>query len=809
VIKNSKEDTSCSLALLGGPLSLATPAEPLAAELYQGLFERSADGVLLARLDGSVLRANPAACRALRMTEAEVLRLGREGVVVDDPALRTLLAERQVKGATAGELRFRRGDGTVFPVEITSALIPGPGGETYACSIFRDITDRKRTEEALRESEERFRIAFQTSPDSLSLNRLGDGAYLATNEGFTHLTGWAASEVMGRTPLETQVWDDPTDQRRLIEALRGDDCALNLEAKFRKRSGEVWPGLLSARVITLRGEKVVLSMTRDITSLKRAEADRDRLRGTLHQTSKMEAIGQLAGGVAHDFNNLLTVIMSCAESLKEDTSVGRPADAEVVDEIAFAADRARNLTRQLLAYARKQVLSLESLDLNASVRASEKLLRRLLGDHVTLQLALQPDLWRAQCDPRQLEQVIVNLSVNARDAMPSGGILTLETSNVEASGAKEDPGAWVRLTVRDTGVGLSPEAREHLFEPFFTTKGLDKGTGLGLATVHGIVYQSGGEIRVESEPGRGTAFQILLPRSTVEATPVVCPAPGAATTGGNETVLVVEDEPAVREVTQRALRAGGYEVLAAASGDEALAIDPAILERVRLLVADVVMPGLDGRATAEELRRRIPSLRVLYVSGYTQDVITQRGALDDGIQFLPKPFTTSTLLARVRALLDAPGRGHRDASSPDDAFGDGLWLPDLATGVQQIDAQHRELLGRIAALEHAARTGQLARAEEVLRYLERYASDHFATEERHMTSTAYPGMAEHLALHLAFKVELARREADFLASRSQAALLVALAEWMAAWLTEHVRRVDAEMARHIRSFPEKGAAPEK
>ncbi len=573
----------------------------------------------------------------------------------------------------------------------------------------------------------------------------------------------------------------------------------NLEAKFRKRNGDVSPGLLSARVITLGGEKLLLSMTRDITNLKQAQADRDRLRGNLHQTSKMEAIGQLAGGVAHDFNNLLTVIMSCAESLKEDASRGRPSDADVVEEITFAADRARNLTRQLLAFARKQDITPVSLDVNEVVRASEKLLRRLLGEHVTLRVALHPDLWRTRFDPGQLEQLIVNLSVNARDAMPTGGTLTLETSNVDAPGSAELPGAWVRLTVTDTGVGLSPEAKEHLFEPFFTTKPRGKGTGMGLATVHGIVHQIGGEIRVESEAGRGTAFQIFLPPSAEEPAPAEPAAPVTSKLGGSETVLVVEDEPEVREVTQRALRAGGYQVLAAASGDEALALDPATLASVQLLVTDVVMPGLDGRATAEELCRRHPSLRVLYVSGYTQDVIAQRGVLDAGIQFLPKPFAASSLLARVRAVLDAGAHGRQAALVLDGAAGDALWTPDLSTGVREIDLQHRELLGRIAGLEEAARTGQLSGAEEALGYLERYAGDHFATEERHMASTGYPGIVGHRALHSAFTVELARRKADFAVSHSRAALLVGLAEWMAGWLKEHVRGADAEMAAHIRS----------
>jgi len=772
-------------------------SDPQTASLYESLFEHSADGVLLSRLDGSVLRANPAACRALRMTEAEVMRAGRDGVVVDDGALQAMLAERQEKGAAAGELNFRRGDGTVFPVELTSARIPGPDGPLYACTIFRDITDRRRTEDALRESEERFRVAFQASPDSLSLNRLADGVYLAVNDGFTRFTGWEGAEVLGRTPMDLQLWATPADQRRLTDGLQVEDCVHNLEARFRRKSGELLPGLVSARVFTLRGERLVLSMTRDITDLRRAEAERDRLRSNLHQASKLEAIGQLAGGVAPDFNNLLPVIIGCTELLKEDAGQGQVPSQEVVEDIAFAAGRARALTRQLLTFARKQELSPVSLDVNETVRATGKLLRRLVGTAVELKLALQPGLWLARFDPGQLEQVIVNLSVNARDAMPAGGTLTIETANVEAPGDAAPSGTWIRLSVRDTGVGLSPEAREHLFEPFFTTKPRGKGTGLGLATVHGIVFQCGGEISVESEPGQGTAFHVLLPCSTASAEP---PSPKAEQVTGSEQVLVVEDEPQVREITQGILRRAGYQVLAASSGDEALALEASVLATVRLLVTDVVMPGLDGRATAEALRRRHPALRVLYVSGYTRDVIGQRGVLDPGVQFLAKPFTAAMLLARVRAILDAPGHGDLPTLALTGTAGEALWTPELATGVAEIDLQHRELLDWIATLEGAARGGHLDRAEEALRFLERYAAEHFATEERHMASTGYPGMAGHQALHAAFTVELARRKAEFLASRSQASLLVGLAEWLADWLREHVHGADAEMARHLLSW---------
>jgi CheY-like chemotaxis protein len=370
----------------------------------------------------------------------------------------------------------------------------------------------------------------------------------------------------------------------------------------------------------------------------------------------MEAIGQLAGGIAHDFNNLLTVILSGAEALRQDMHAGRPHDPELIEEIAGAGGRARDLTKQLLAFARRQVITPVSLDLNSLVRGSEKLLRRILGEDVDLTVSLQAGLWAVRCDPGQLEQVVLNLAMNARDAMPGGGRLSLHTANVEvderltASRPWMRNGTYVRLSVIDSGLGMTPEVKAHLFEPFFTTKAVGKGTGLGLATVYGIVKQNCGYVLVDSEPGQGTAFEIYLPRvagAAVEASP----RGNAVSPTGCETVLVVEDDPDVREVTVRSLRCGGYRVLEAPGAREALEVAERA-GRLHLLLTDVMMQGLDGRAVANELRRKHADLRVLYVSGHAEEVIVKRGVLEPGIDFLAKPFTPSALLARVRQVLD-------------------------------------------------------------------------------------------------------------------------------------------------------------
>ncbi len=383
-------------------------------------------------------------------------------------------------------------------------------------------------------------------------------------------------------------------------------------------------------------------------------AELERANALLAESQKLESIGRLAGGIAHDFNNLLTVILSCAHTLGEDLREGKPRP-EDVDEIRAAGERARDLTAQLLAFARKQVITPEPLDLNEVLRGMERLLRRVLDEDVRLETSLPEGLWPVRADRGQLGQVVLNLAVNARDAMPSGGRLAIETANVslgaDARGMELAPGPYVRLTLRDTGHGMSPEVRAHLFEPFFTTKPKGRGTGLGLPTVYGIVKQSGGHVQVESREGAGTAVHVYLPRCDEPATPAR-PAAEVPRRGGSETVLVVEDDRHVREVTVRTLREAGYRVMVAqgaAAALEASAQEPGPID---LLVTDVIMPGLDGRALAGKLSGHRPSLRILYVSGYAERVVAEHGVLAPGLEFLSKPFTPAALLDRVRAVLD-------------------------------------------------------------------------------------------------------------------------------------------------------------
>jgi signal transduction histidine kinase/CheY-like chemotaxis protein len=397
-----------------------------------------------------------------------------------------------------------------------------------------------------------------------------------------------------------------------------------------------------------------------LSTIARDTRERQRLEEQLRQAQKMEAVGRLAGGIAHDFNNLLCIITGYSTLVAEGLPPDQPL-REFVGEIGKAADRAAGLTQQLLAFSRKQMLVPRILNLNTSLTDLDKMLRRLLGEDIELVLNLSPDLYSIKADQGQLEQVFMNLAVNSRDAMPRGGRLTFATANVELDAAAlrdrpgAMPGAYVRLEVSDTGCGMDREVLDHLFEPFFTTKGQGKGTGLGLATVFGIVNQSGGHIEVWSEPGRGATFRIFLPRAgSVETTKPEVPAEDSAPRGGVETLLLVEDEDSLRALACHTLRQHGYHILAAADGEEALEVSRRHNGPIHLLVSDVVMPKLSGSALAERLLVERPGLKILFMSGFTDSALFRHGVISGEMECLLKPFTATALAEKVREVLDRP-----------------------------------------------------------------------------------------------------------------------------------------------------------
>jgi len=386
-------------------------------------------------------------------------------------------------------------------------------------------------------------------------------------------------------------------------------------------------------------------------------SDQQRLEEMLHQSQKLEAVGRLAGGVAHDFNNLLGVITGHGDLMRRQVPEDHPARRRL-EQVMKAAERAAGLTRQLLAFSRKQVMQPKLLDLNAAVRDLGKMLERVVGEDVEIEVRAAAELGMVKADPTQVDQVLMNLVVNARDAMPKGGQLTIETANVEfdeayvASHPPAQPGRFVMLAVSDNGVGMDAETQEHIFEPFFTTKAPGEGTGLGLATVYGVVKQSGGNVWVYSEPGRGTTFKIYLPRVDGEASAGEAAREPAASARGHETVLVVEDTADLRETIREVLEERGYRVLAAADGEKALALVAERTGPIELLLTDVVMPKLGGAELARRVAELRPEIRVLYMSGYSNGAVSRQGALAPGVTLLEKPFTGDALARAVREAID-------------------------------------------------------------------------------------------------------------------------------------------------------------
>ena len=506
----------------------------------------------------------------------------------------------------------------------------------------------------LRESEERFRTMFESAPTATML--LGvDGSIMAVNRSLEALLGYTEDEFRGH-PVEDHVHPDDRENGAELyaELVRGDRDSYRREAQFVTKDGRTVITHLAAALVRDADEKpdYVIAMAEDVTQQKQLE---DQLR----QSQKLEAIGRLASGVSHDFNNMLTAIGGYTAFALEHADEGSALRSDL-DEIRKATERAALLTRQLLAFSRKQVLTPELLDLNDIVAELETMLRPLIGEDIVLTMKLDPALGPIEADPGQLHQVVMNLVVNARDAMPAGGALSIETANADVPDDLGDgsiaPGRYVTLTVRDAGEGIDEATLSQIFEPFFTTKDSDKGTGLGLSTVYGIVKQSGGFIAVESEVGVGSEFTMYLRRATdvrqprVEVTPppVPLPAPAPQDAAG-KTVLVVEDEDVVRALVRQVLEGAGFDVLVARNGEEAFAL--AAKHHVDVLLSDLMLPKLGGHEVADRLRSSHPDLKVLYMSGYAESGLFSDGVLPPGTAFLEKPFTFSELTGKVQGLL--------------------------------------------------------------------------------------------------------------------------------------------------------------
>jgi PAS domain S-box-containing protein len=594
-----------------------------------------------------------------RMTEItgygveEINRLGWYQTVYPDSEVRDRARARMDRMRHGDDLHgeewvITRKDGERRVVRISTSVLRTPEDRIHVLALMDDVTERRRAEEALRESEERYRSLFEGAPYGIYRSTL-DGRFVAVNRTLATMLGYAPEELQGRTVRD--LYQDPVEWSRLVAESRNGKPIQGLEVVWTRKDAAAITVRLSGRPLAGEdGLPVGFEMiAEDVT-------ERRLLEEQFRQSQKMEAVGRLAGGIAHDFNNLLTAVSGYADLLRVRMPLDDPRRG-YVEEIGAAADRAAALTRQLLAFSRRQILQPRVVNLEEMVRNVERMLGRIIGEDIELETRLSAE-GRVRADVSQLEQVLLNLAVNARDAMPEGGKLLIETADAEVLEGDEHnhpargpmpAGSYVRLAVSDTGIGMDRRALSHIFEPFFTTKEAGKGTGLGLATVYGIVKQSEGFIWASSEPGRGARFEVYLPRVAGEAEP---PAPAHAheLTGGCETILLVEDEEGVRCVVSEMLEWYGYRVLRATGASDAVAIARNHDGPIHLLLTDVVMPRLSGRALRDEVATYRPRTPVLYISGYAGEDRTQE-LLKDGAAFLAKPFTAAALAQKVREVL--------------------------------------------------------------------------------------------------------------------------------------------------------------
>ncbi|MGM0760985.1 MAG: response regulator [Thermodesulfobacteriota bacterium] len=605
--------------------------------------------IMMPAMDGLEL------CRKIRNTQSHL------------PAYIILLTAKNSKEDIVQGLEAGANDYITKPYdfeELQARIRVGQRMVEMQASLVDEISRRKEMEETLREREAFIRSILDNLPVGVAINSVDpEVKFTYMNDNFAKFYRTTREALASPNDFWEVVYPDP-DFREQIKQRVLEDCASGDPQRM------VWkdvpisrPGqdtfYITAQNIILPDEKYMVSTVWDETARKQAEEEHDKLQAQLLQAQKMDAIGQLAGGVAHDFNNLLTSIIGNVELAMFD--IGRDTSLyDILQEVKGSGEKASLLTRQLLAFSRKQILQPEVLDLNEVLPDISKMIRRIIGEDIELETVLAPDLGRVEADPGQLEQVILNLAINARDAMPTGGKLIIETANAEldqsysqSHGRLVSPGPYVLLAISDTGSGMSSEIQAQVFEPFFTTKEKGKGTGLGLSTVYGIVKQSSGYIWVYSEFGAGTTFKIYLPRVAKHPSQGQKVQEEEEDHSGTETILVVEDDQEVRNITSHSLDLYGYRVLTAADGDQALYKLHEERSQIHLVLTDVVMPQMGGKEMVQELKKIQPQVKILYMSGYTSNSIVHHGVLDQGVAFLQKPFTPNTLASKVREVLDS------------------------------------------------------------------------------------------------------------------------------------------------------------
>jgi PAS domain S-box-containing protein len=636
-------------------------AMPLRDSRLRAVVETAVDGVILIDAQGLIQVFNPACERLFGYRADEVI--GQNVKMLMPPPYRdehdTYLSNYDRTGTKkiigiGREVMGRRKDGTTFPMDLSVGETKEDGASIFV-GIIHDLSAHKRAEQEIRETASRLRALVDTAVDGVMMID-GEARVLMFNPACEKLFGYAADEVLGQNVKMLMPSPYREEHDRYMESFLRTGVkkiiGIGREVTGQRKDGTVFPMDLSVGEATQEGEPIFVGIIHDLTDRKQTEAQ-------LVQAQKMETVGQLSGGIAHDFNNLLTVVVGNAEILSE-TLRARPDLQALADAIVQAGERGAELTQRLLAFSRRQTLRPVEIDCNALVRGMEKLLRRMLSESIAVNTALEAELWTAYADPGQLENAILNLAINARDAMPDGGTLTISTGNVPLDERYRDlhpevnPGEYVMIAVTDDGSGMSKDVLAHVFEPFFTTKEVGKGSGLGLSMVYGFVKQSNGHVAIYSEPSLGTTVRVYLPAIAIGAdrVPSLVPAEVVAPSG-RETVLVAEDDPFVRSYAVTCLSGLGYRVIEAVDGREALQkLDGD--DDVDILFTDVVMPGgMNGWELAERARRNRPGLKVLLTSGYALETLAERGRLPKGAVVLNKPYRKAELAKRLREALSA------------------------------------------------------------------------------------------------------------------------------------------------------------
>jgi two-component system cell cycle sensor histidine kinase/response regulator CckA len=650
-------------------LGLAREQEARARATFETTLRSIGDAVIATDAVGKIQFMNAVAEELTGWTSAEcaghplpeVFRIINESTraPVENPADK-VLRDGVVVGLANRTILVAK-DGREIPIDDSGAPIHGEalgangsaaGAATGVVLVFRDVTQRRQAQRELEESERRYRLLFDSNPEAMWVYDTETLAFLVVNDAAIERYGYSREEFLGMTIHDIHPPEDAAAPEAEVRQPR--EAHTDGPWRHRKKDGGIIYVEITTHPITLGAARSCLIMAKDIT-------ERRRLEEQLRQSQKLEAVGHLAGGIAHDFNNLLTVIEGYAEMIHADQTESDPHRGST-QEILIASQRAASLTQQLLAFSRRQVLQPRRINLNVSICDTQKMLSRLLGEDIQIVTVPAPDLNDISADPGQIDQIILNLCVNARDAMEMGGTLTIETANIDITGEDASrhlgipAGSYVRLCISDTGHGMDDDTRLHIFEPFFTTKELGRGTGLGLSTVYGIVKQTGGSISAYSEPGKGTTFTIYLPATPGQQLAVPEPAGTAPSRETDETVLVVEDDDTVRKLVTAMLANAGYTVLSPDTPDEALAICADNAVRIDLLLTDLVLPHTDGTAVAQQATLQRPDLKVLFMSGYTEHAVLRRQAFDHSTAFLQKPFTQSMLANKVREILESENR---------------------------------------------------------------------------------------------------------------------------------------------------------